>query len=114
MHKARGAKADSVTVEEYHRRMRGGGNGNGGGGEEPNVVSRWIRQKGREAVEYKMALLDNFNSQNPLLLFETQPLLKNLKSEFDAIVNHEGLQADIAAVKALWHHGLPKSKPSPA
>ena len=111
MHKPRGAKADSVTVEEFERRMRGGGNGHGGG-EEPNIVSRWIRQKGREAVEYKIALLDSFNSQNPLLLFETQPILKGLKSEFDAIVNHEGLQADIAAVKALWKHGLPKNKPS--
>jgi hypothetical protein len=109
MHKPRGAKADSITLEEFERRMRGGGNG-GGGSEEPNVVSRWLRQKGREAVEYKMALLENFNKQSAHDYLKTQPLLKRLGAEFDAIVNREGLEADIAAVKALWHHGFAKKQ----
>lgn len=113
-HKARAkAKADAITLEEFEQRMRGGGNGGGGGGEEPNFVSRWLRQKGREAVEAKMDLLDKFNRGSASAFIESQPILRRLSEEFDAIVNHEGIEADIAAMKAIWNHRL-MSSPSPS
>lgn len=110
--KNHGDEADIVTLDEFERRMRGGGNGGGGGGdgEEPNALSRWLRKQARRSVEAQIALLENFNKQSAADYVEAQPVLKRLDKEFDAIVNREGLEADIAAVKALWAHGFAPKK----
>lgn len=105
----RGGEADIVTLDEFERRMRHGGGG-GNGSEEPNVLSRWLRRQARNSVEAKIALFESFNKHSAEAYLKTQPVLKRLGAEFDAIVNREGLDADIAAVKALWTHGFAPKK----
>lgn len=110
MHNRAGSNISDVRVatageiEEYRR--------NNGGGGDPGPVSNWLCRQARRVIEAEMTLLETFNRESAANLVQTRPVLEKLRAEFDAVVNHTGMGANIAAVKALLKYGLPKTRPA--